>query len=401
MGLRTSQGPLTGVRIIEVASIGPGPFACMMLADMGADVLRLERSTGPIVTGRWDTLNRGRPSVGIDIKHPEGRALIERLAASADALVEGFRPGVMERLGLGPEELLAANPALVYARMTGYGQEGPLSNVAGHDINYISIAGVLGAIRRHGERPLAPLSLIGDFGGGGMLVAFGVVCALLEARSSGRGQVIDAAMVDGAALLATATYAMRAAGMLSGGPGTNWIDGGSHWYDTYETADGDYVAVGALEPQFYARLLGLMGAAPEDFPQWDRERWPELKRRLAAVFLTRTRAEWAAILESEDACATPVLSLDEAPAHPHNLARGTFIEVEGVVQPAPAPRFSRTPGAVRNAPSHPGADTRSALLEWGLDVAEIDSLQAAGAIGSGDDAEPGGLLETALGARAG
>jgi alpha-methylacyl-CoA racemase len=375
-----SHGPLADVRIVEVASLGPGQFACMMLADMGAEVLRLERHEGSPGSGRWNAMNRGRPSVGVDIKHPEGRALVERLAASADALVEGFRPGVMERLGLGPDDLLAANPALVYARMTGYGQDGPLAAVAGHDINYISIAGVLGAIRRVGERPLAPLSLVGDFGGGGMLLAFGVACALFEARSSGRGQVVDAAMVDGAALLATATYAMRAAGMWDGAPGANSIDSGSHWYETYETADGQHIAVGALEPGFYAELLRLVGLDADDLPQWDRERWPELKRRLAEVFRTRTRAEWSAILESADACATPVLSLDEAPSHPHNVARRTFVEIDGVVQPAPAPRYSRTPGAVRSPPSEPGADTATALADWGLDRSEIDRLAGAGAI---------------------
>jgi alpha-methylacyl-CoA racemase len=374
-----SQGPLAGVRVVEVASLGPGPFACMLLADMGADVLRLERRDGGPFAGRWNALHRGRPSVAVDLKHREGRALLERLARAADALVEGFRPGVMERLGLGPDELLAANPALVYARVTGYGQEGPLAGVAGHDINYIAIAGVLGAIRRRGERPLAPLSLVGDFGGGGMLLAFGVVCALLEARSSGSGQVVDAAMVDGAALLATATYALRAAGRWDGEPGTNTIDSGSHWYETYETADGGHVAVGALEPEFYAELMRLVGL---DEPQWDRARWPELKERLAAVFRSRTRAQWTAILESADACATPVLSLEEAPAHPHNVARGTFVELDGVVQPAPAPRFSRTPGAVRRPPSEPGADTASALAGWGLEPAEIDRLAAAGAIGA-------------------
>jgi alpha-methylacyl-CoA racemase len=377
-----SHGPLAGVRIVEIASVGPGPFGCMMLADMGAEVLRLERVEGSLGSGRWNAMNRGRPSVGVDIKHPEGRALVERLAGSADALVEGFRPGVMERLGLGPRELLAANPALVYARMTGYGQDGPLSTVAGHDINYISIAGVLGAIRRKDERPLAPLSLVGDFGGGGMLLAFGVVCALLEARSSGSGQVVDAAMVDGSALLATATYAMRAAGMWDGEPGANAIDSGSHWYETYETADAGHIAVGALEPEFYAELLRLVGLDAGDLPQWDRDRWPEHKERLAAVFRTRTRAEWTAILESTDACATPVLSLDEAPSHPHNVARGAFVEIDGVVQPAPAPRLSRTPGAVRSPPSEPGADTASALADWGLDPSEVDRLAIAGAISS-------------------
>jgi alpha-methylacyl-CoA racemase len=380
------QGPLTGVRVVELGSIGPGPFACMMLADMGADVLRVERVQPGNGTGlesdRPNALHRGRPSVAIDVKHPQGRALVERLAGSADALVEGCRPGVMERLGLGPDELLAVNPRLVYGRMTGYGQDGPLSSVAGHDINYISISGVLGAIRRRGERPLAPLSLVGDFGGGGMLLAFGIACALLEARSSGQGQVVDAAMVEGSALLATATYALRGQGLWDGEPGANAIDSGSHWYETYETADGEHIAVGALEPQFYARLLELIGLDAGEVPQWDRARWPELKERMAAVFRTRTRAQWSEILEQADACATPVLSLDEAPLHPHNVARGAFIEIDGVVQPAPAPRFSRTPGAVRGGPGQLGADTANALAAWGLGSDEIEALAAAGAIGS-------------------
>jgi len=370
-----ARGPLRGVRIIEVASLGPGPFACMMFADMGADVLRLERPGGALGSGRWNSMNRGRPSIAVDLTHPEGRNLVARLAMSGEAIVEGFRPGVMEGLGLGPDELLGVNPRLVYGRVTGYGQDGPLAGVAGHDINYISIAGVLGAIRRNGERPLAPLSLVGDFGGGGMLLAFGVICALLEARSSGQGQVIDAAMVDGSALLATATYAMRAARMWDGEPGTNSIDSGSHWYETYETADGEHIAVGALEPQFYAELMRLVGL---DEPQWERARWPELKERLAAVFRTRTRAEWMDILEGSDACATPVLSLEEAPAHPHNVARGTFVEVDGVVQPAPAPRFSRTPGAIRPRPSD--AEAANALAGWGLEASEIERLRSGGVI---------------------
>jgi len=370
-----ARGPLRGLRIIEVASLGPGPFACMMFADMGADVLRLERPGRALGSGGWNSMNRGRPSIAVDLTHPEGRNLVVRLAMSGEAIVEGFRPGVMERLGLGPDELLAVNPRLVYGRVTGYGQDGPLAGAAGHDINYISIAGVLGAIRRNGERPLAPLSLVGDFGGGGMLLAFGVICALLEARSSGQGQVIDAAMVDGSALLATATYAMRAARMWDGEPGSNSIDSGSHWYETYETADGQHIAVGALEPQFYAELMRLVGL---EGPQWERARWPELKERLAAVFRTRTRAEWMDILEGSDACATPVLSLEEAPAHPHNVARGTFVEVDGVVQPAPAPRFSRTPGAIR--PRHSDAAGASALADWGLEPSEIERLRSGGVI---------------------
>jgi alpha-methylacyl-CoA racemase len=383
------RGPLHDLRVIEIAGIGPGPFAAMMLADMGADVLRLDRpGGGGLGIGRANLLGRGRPSAAVDLKHPDGRELVMRLARSADALLEGFRPGVMERLGLGPEPLLEANPRLVYGRMTGYGQDGPLAPVAGHDINYISIAGALGAIRREGERPLAPLNLVADFGGGGMLLAFGIVCALLEARSSGRGQVVDAAMVEGSALLMTMIHGMRAQGIWDGEPGTNWLDSGAHWYDVYETADGGHIAVGALEPQFYAELLRRMELDPDDNPQWERERWPELKDRFAAVFGARTRAEWAELLEHAEACATPVLDLDEAPEHPHNVARETFVAVDGVVQPAPAPRFSRTPGAVQRPPADPGADTRAALSDWGVDEAEIDALVAAGAIAEAAAAAP-------------
>jgi alpha-methylacyl-CoA racemase len=378
-----ASGPLCGLRVVEIGSIGPGPFAAMLLADMGADVLRVDRSDGREVpgAGAWNPLQRGRPSVGVDLKHRNARALVRRLTGQADALIEGFRPGVMESLGLGPDDLLNEHPRLVYGRVTGYGQDGPLSRVAGHDINYISIAGVLGALRRHGERPLAPLSLIADFGGGGMLLAFGVLCALHEARLSGRGQVVDAAMVDGAALLTTAFHGWAAAGQWDlDRPGTNLIDSGSHWYDSYETADGRFVAVGPLEPQFYARLLELLDLPAADFPQWDRDRWPELKQRFAERFRSRTHAEWATLLEGQDACVTPVLNLHEAPRHPHNVARGTFVEIDGVVQPAPAPRFSRTPGAVRSAPSQPAADTASGLEAWGIEPAEITDLQRSGAI---------------------
>lgn len=380
------SGPLQGIRVVEVGSIGPGPFAAMLFADMGADVLRVDRSDGRDVpgAGAWNPMQRNRPSVGIDLKHPDGAALVHRLAAAADVLIEGFRPGVMESLGLGPDELLAVNQRLVYGRITGYGQDGPLSGVAGHDINYISIAGVLGALRRRGEPPLAPLSLVGDFGGGGMLLAFGVLCALLEARVSGQGQVVDAAMVDGAALLTTAFHGWAAAGEWDlAQPGTNLVDGGSHWYDSYETADGEFIALGPLEPRFYQRLLELLELSPEEFPQWDRARWPQLKERFAAQIRTRTRAEWAALLEGEDACATPVLGLHEAPSHPHNVARGTFVELGGVVQPAPAPRFSRTPAAIRTPPSAPGADTVSGLTAWGVSAGEIAALQRDGAIADG------------------
>jgi alpha-methylacyl-CoA racemase len=353
------------VRILEIASIGPGPFAAMMLADQGADVIRVERpGEGALALGADNPLHRGRPEIRVDLKAAEGRELVLRLGDAADALIEGFRPGVMERLGLGPDELLARNPRLVYGRMTGYGQDGPLAGVAGHDINYLSIAGALGAFRRRGERPLAPLNLVADFGGGGMLLAFGVLAALLEARGSGRGQVVDAAMVDGTAALTALFHGLRAAGLWSDEPGTNWLDSGAHFYEVYATADGGHVAVGALEPQFYAELLRRLELDPAEFPQWERERWPELKRRLAAVFATRTRAEWAERLEGADACATPVLGLHEAPAHPHNVARGTFATGDGgVVQPAPAPRFSRTPGALAPPPT-----PEDALRAWGVEA---------------------------------
>ncbi len=374
-------GPLHGIRVIEVASIGPGPFAVMMLADLGADVIRLERAAGGgLGAGSWNYTHRGRPSVGCDLKRPGGRDLLLRLAECADALVEGFRPGVMEKLGVGPDEMLARNERLVYGRMTGYGQDGPMARTAGHDINYISVAGALGQFRRTGEKPLFPLNMVGDYGGGAMMLAFGVVCALLEARSSGRGQVVDAAMVEGSALLMTMIHAMRGLGVW-GEPGTNLLDSGAHFYETYECRDGGYVAVGALEPQFYAELLRLLELDPDEFPQMERERWPELKRRFAEVFKTRSREEWATILEPAEACATAVYGIDDAPDHPHNRARGTFIEIDGHTQPAPAPRFSRTPAAVPEPPSEPAADTDAALAEWGLDRDEIAELREGGALG--------------------
>jgi len=375
------MGPLHGVRVVEMGGIGPAPFAGMMLADMGADVLRLERpDAGGLGAGRWNVLHRSRPSVAVDLKRADGRELVLRLLERADALIEGFRPGVMERLGLGPEEALARRPQLVYGRMTGYGQDGPMSGVAGHDIDYIALAGALGAIAREGERPLFPLNLLGDFGGGGLLLAFGVVCALREAAASGRGQVVDAAMVEGAALLTTFLHGLRHAGRWSETPGTNFLDSGAHFYEVYECADGGFVAVGAIEPQFYAELLRLLELPADELPQWDRARWPEFKARLARAFRTRTRDEWAAIFEPADACTTAVYGLSEAPAHPHNVARGTFVEIDGVVQPAPAPRFSRTPPAVSRGPSEPGEDTREALAAWGIPEREIEELVASGAV---------------------
>ncbi|MCW3065311.1 MAG: carnitine dehydratase [Solirubrobacterales bacterium] len=377
------MGPLHGVRVVELASIGPGPFAAMMLADMGADVVRLERAGGgtSIGGGAWNFTNRGRPSVGVDLKHPEGRELVLRLVESADALIEGFRPGVMERLGLGPDEALGRNPRLVYGRMTGYGQDGPMASVAGHDINYISLAGVLGAIARRGERPLFPMNLVGDYGGGGMLLAFGLVCAVLEARGSGQGQVVDAAMVEGSAVLATMIHAMHASGVWTDEAGTNMLDSGAHFYEVYTASDGGHVAVGAIEPQFYAELLRLLEIDPAEMPQFDRERWPEFKERLEEIFATRTRDEWAAVFEHAEACTTAVYGLADAPAHPHNVARGTFVEVGGHLQPGPAPRFSRTAAEVRMPAREPGADTDEALAAWGVSEAELAALRESGAIG--------------------
>jgi alpha-methylacyl-CoA racemase len=375
-------GPLAGLRVVEVASIGPGPFAVMMLADLGADVIRLERPAGAsfIGSGAWNLTNRGRPSVGIDLKKPDAVQLVLGLCERADVLVEGFRPGVMERLGLGPEATHASNPRLVYGRMTGYGQDGPLSTVAGHDINYISIAGALGGMARAGERPLFPMNLLGDFGGGGMLLAFGVLAAVFEAQRSGQGQVVDASMVEGTAVLSTLIHAMRHGGMWSDTPGTNMLDSGAHWYEVYETRDGRYFSVGALEPQFYARLLELLELDPADYPQFESERWPELKDKFAALFLTRTRDEWSALLEGEETCATAVLGLGEAPAHAHNQARQVFVERDGVTQPAPAPRFSRTPAELSTPPRETGADTDRALASWGISAAQVTALRGSGAV---------------------
>jgi alpha-methylacyl-CoA racemase len=376
-------GPLTGLRVVEVASLGPGPFAVMMLADLGADVIRLERSSGAsaLGSGTWNLTNRGRPSVAVDLKRPEAVALVLSLCEQADVLVEGFRPGVMERLGLGPEVVHARSPKLVYGRMTGYGQDGPLAMTAGHDINYISIAGALGGISRAGERPLFPMNLLGDYGGGGMMLAFGVLAAVFEAQRSGQGQVVDAAMVEGTAVLTTLIHAMRGAGMWSDQPGTNILDSGAHWYEVYECSDGRYMSVGALEPQFYARLLELLELDPPAYPQFDQPRWPEFKARFATLFKTKTRDEWAGLLEGEETCATPVLGLGEAAAHAHNQARQVFVEHAGLSQPAPAPRFSRTPAELGLPPREAGADTDSALAAWGVSEDAIAVLRTAGAVG--------------------
>ncbi|PZN92845.1 MAG: carnitine dehydratase [Alphaproteobacteria bacterium] len=335
-------GPLSGLRIIELAGIGPGPFAAMMLADHGAEVIRIDRP-GARIDPR-DPLLRSRRLIGLDLKSPEGKARVRELVKSADGLIEGFRPGVTERLGLGPDVLLADNPRLVYGRMTGWGQTGPYAQAAGHDINYIALAGALHTYGRAGEKPTPPINMVGDFGGGGMMLAFGMVSALLHAQKTGQGQVIDTAMTDGAAVLMSMIWGFRANGIWSDDRGTNLLDTGAHMYDTYETGDGKWISIGSLEPQFYAELRRLAGLAEDkDFDaQMDRAQWGPLKDRLTALFLTKSRDEWCALMEMTDVCFAPVLSMAEAPTHPHNAARGTFIEVGGVMQPAPAPRYSVT-----------------------------------------------------------
>jgi alpha-methylacyl-CoA racemase len=357
----------------------------MMLADMGAEVLRIDR-TQAVVGGdpdepSLDFLARGRRSIGVDLKHPEGAATVLRLAERADALLEGFRPGVMERLGLGPEVCLERNPRLVYGRMTGWGQEGPLAHAAGHDINYIALAGALDPIGREDEPPCPPLNLIGDFGGGGMMLAYGVVCALLERAQSGCGQVVDAAMVDGAAALMTIFHGAQQSGWWKDERGVNILDTGAHFYDVYETKDGKYVSIGAIESQFYAELLEKTGLAGEDLPpQMKRSSWVSSKQRLKAIFESKTRDEWCAIMEGSDVCFAPVLSMSEAPQHPHIKARNTFVEIAGRTQPAPAPRFGRSKTAISGPPPHAGQHTAEALADWGFGSEEIAKLREVGAI---------------------
>jgi alpha-methylacyl-CoA racemase len=377
------MGPLDGVRVVEVASLAPAPFGCMVLADLGADVLRVDR---PDRSGRQalpptDPLARGRRSIRLDLKNPAGVEVLLRLADGADVLVEAFRPGVAERLGFGPEVCAARNPRLVYARMTGWGQEGPLASTAGHDIDYIAVSGTLAPIGRAGERPVPPLNLVGDFGGGGMLLAVGVLAALLERERSGLGQVVDAAMVDGSALLASFLYGLRAAGAWQDERGTNVLDTGAPFYDTYTTADGRHMAVGALEPKFYAELLDRLGLAGAGLPaQYDRSGWPALRAALAGAFASRTQAEWVAAFADSDACVAPVVTPGDAPAHPHNAARGTFIEVGGVVQPAPAPRFSRSECKAPQPPPRPGAHTGEVLAALGYSARQISDLRDRGAV---------------------
>jgi alpha-methylacyl-CoA racemase len=379
-------GPLDGIKIIELAGIGPGPFCAMMLADMGADVIRVDRSQsvvgGDPASPPADVLNRGRRSVGLDLKQPEGVETLLRLVDSADALIEGFRPGVAERLGVGPDVCLERNPRLVFGRMTGWGQDGPYAQMAGHDINYIALAGALEPLGRAGDKPLPPINLIGDFGGGGMLLAFGVATALVEAQRSGKGQVVDAAMVDGAAVLMTMIHAFRAMGIWEDERGTNLLDTGAFYYEVYETKDHKFVSIGSLERQFYAVLLDKLGLTDDPtMPHpMDKAQWPAMKERFTEIFLTKTRDEWCDIFEGTDACFAPVLTMTEAPEHPHNKERGTFVERNGVVQPAPAPRFSRTPAEIQRPPAFPGQHTDEVLTDWGFDADDVAKLRASGAI---------------------
>ncbi|WP_406285689.1 CaiB/BaiF CoA transferase family protein [Embleya sp. NBC_00896] len=386
------KGPLAGIRVVEFVGLGPGPFCGMLLADLGAEVLRIDRAADArkgYTKPPRNPMNRGKHSIAVDLKHPDGVALALRLVEGADALIEPFRPGVMERLGLGPDVCAERNPRLVYGRLTGWGQTGPLASAAGHDIDYIALAGMLEPIGRAGQPPSIPLNLVGDFGGGGLLLAFGLVAALLEAARSGRGQVVDAAMIDGAAALGATWFTMGAAGML-GPRGTNMLDGGAPFYDVYETSDARYVAVGAIEPRFWAELIHRLGLTEDPVfadlaKQHDPAHWPAMKARLGEVFAGRTRDAWCELLEGTETCFAPVLSPAEAPTHPHHVARGTFLHADGLPEPAPAPRFSRTPAAVPDRPVHPGpaeqgGDTDTALTAWGVPEAEITRLRDAGAV---------------------
>ncbi|MEO5724192.1 MAG: CaiB/BaiF CoA-transferase family protein [Ilumatobacteraceae bacterium] len=384
------SGPLSGYRIIEIAGIGPGPFAAMMLADMGAEVIRVDRAQnvrGPAPsTPHGDVSLRGRRNVALDLKHPDGAATLLDLVEKADALIEGFRPGVMERLGVGPDECLARNPKLVFGRMTGWGQDGPYAMSAGHDLNYISLAGALAHFGRQGEAPVPPLNMVGDFGGGGMFLAYGVVCALLEAQRSGACQVVDTAMVDGTAMLMAMFWSMKAGGMFDeDNRGTNLLDTGAHFYDAFRCADGKYVSIGSIEPQFYAELLSITGLSDDaEFGrQMDKQMWPHLKTRLAQVFETKTRDEWCTLMEHTDVCFAPVLTMSEAAQHPHNVARGTFVDIAGVRQPSPAPRFSRTKAEIDGLPAHPGQHTKQVLADWGIPAQRIDDVLASGAAKAG------------------
>jgi alpha-methylacyl-CoA racemase len=382
-------GPLAGVRVVEMVGLGPCPFAAMMLADMGAEVIRIDRKPSPTTVAasgnpfpmlgtKFDVMARGRRSLALDLKLPAAKEVVLRLFDQADVVLEGFRPGVMERLGFGPDVCHARNPKLVYGRVTGWGQHGPLAQAAGHDLNYIALTGMLHGMGRADSPPAPPLNLVGDFGGGAMMLAFGVVCAVLEARGSGKGQVVDAAMTDGAALLGAMMYGMRAFGALNDGREANLLDGGAPFYDSYACGDGKFITIGSLEPQFYAQLLALTGAADPAFQdQMDRHAWPQMKARFTALFKTRSRADWCQLLEGTDVCFAPVLDMAEAPAHPHNVARASFIDIDGVVQPAPAPRFSRTPASAGASASKPGVDSAAILADWGWPDQEVKALRDA------------------------
>ena len=383
-----TKGPLSGYRIIEIAGIGPGPFAAMMLADMGAEVIRVERAQSvkgaAPATAHWDTLLRGRKNIAIDLKNPQGVEALLQLVEKADAIIEGFRPGVMERLGIGPTECAKRNPKIVFGRMTGWGQDGPYAPLAGHDINYIALAGALAHFSRAGEAPVPPLNMVGDFGGGGMFLAFGVVCALLETQKSGKGQVIDAAMIDGSATLMSMFWAMKSIGMFNeNAPGTNLLDTGAHFYDVFQCQDDKYISIGSIEPQFYALLLEKTGLTndPAFAKQMDPSQWPTLKAKLQDVIKQKTQAQWCEIMEGTDVCFAPVLTMTEATQHPHHIARNTFINIAGVTQPAPAPRFSRTSPETPTPPAHAGQHSTQILNEWG--IGNITELLASGAVVDG------------------
>lgn len=379
------MGPLAGIKVIEIAGKGPVPFCGMLLSDLGAEVLRLDRieqeARFPPRDPRLDFMNRGRRSVAIDLKHQDASTIVLRLVERANVLIEGFRPGVMERLGLGPEVCFARRPALIYGRATGWGQTGPLARVPGHDINYVALSGLLEAMRRGDDKPMPPLNVLGDYAGGGLMLGFGIACALIETARSGIGQVIDAAMVDGIAAFGTLYHGLLAMGQWSEQPGSKVYDTGAPYYDVYRTADGKFIAVGAIEPQFFAALMRCTGF-PDDALrlQNDKSNWPEMKRQLAEVFATKTRKEWCELMESSDACVAPVLSLSEAPQHPHHRARGTFITENGISQPAPTPRFSRTVAELQLPPPRPGEHTLPALRDWGFSSHDLESLIAAGAL---------------------
>jgi alpha-methylacyl-CoA racemase len=375
------MGPLQGLKVLEMAGIGPGPFCAMMLADMGAEVVRIDRLSQKGSGHRANVLNRGRRSIALDLKNPAGVETVLRLVESADAIIEGFRPGVMERLGLGPDACLARNPKLIFGRMTGWGQTGPLAQAAGHDINYISIAGALGAMGYSDRPPAPPLNLVGDFGGGAMYLLTGILAALHERNHSGQGQVIDAAMTDGTASLLSPFYGLMEMGMWTTARQANKLDGGAHYYGSYECSDGKYISIGSIEPQFYALLLEKCGIEDTDFlVQQDQNTWPQLRDKLSQLFLKKSRSEWCELMEGSDVCFAPILDLGEAPSHPHNVARETYVDYKGVTQPAPAPRFSRTESEIQSPAAMAGEHTEEILSDWGYNTDEIDLLRKANAI---------------------